>query len=192
MLKLCLIYFLWITGFWGFNYWMPTALRDVSGWSNAGIGQAFAAAMAVSLVASVYTGHSSSVRHEKRWHVAIPLFLAAAGVGVGGLVHALWIYYGCLVLAAIGTYAPMSVWWSYPTTFLSGPAAAGAIGLINSIGNLGGFAGPSITGWMRQRSGSFAGAMLYLAASLALAGLLVLTLRRDQAATDARPSGARN
>lgn len=179
VLKLCLIYFLWITGFWGFNYWMPTILRDVSGWSNLAVGQAVAVAMAISLVVSAYTGHSSSVRDEKRWHVAVHMGLAAIGVGVGGLVDSPWVYYACLVLAAIGTYAPMSVWWSYPTTFLSGPAAAGAIGLINSVGNLGGFFGPSITGWMREQSGSFAGAMLYLAASLALAGLLVLTLRRD-------------
>jgi len=74
----------------------------------------------------------------------------------------------------------MSVWWSYPTTFLSGAAAAGAVGLINSVGNLGGFVGPYITGWMQQRSGSFTGAMLYLAVSLALAGLLILTLRRER------------
>ncbi len=181
VLKLCLIYFLWITGYWGFNYWMPTALSDVSGWSNTTVGYAFAAAMVVSLAVSVYTGHSSSVRDEKRWHVALHLFIAAVGMGVGGLVQAPWLFYGCLVLAAVGTYAPMAVWWSYPTTFLSGPAAAGAIGLINSIGNLGGFFGPSITGFMREQSGGFAGAMLYLAVSLALGGLLVLTLRRDRA-----------
>ena len=182
VLKLCLIYFLWITGFWGFNYWMPTTLKDVSGWSNARSGQAVAVAMVISLVASAYTGHSSSVRNEKRWHVAIHMFLAAVGLGLGGLVHAPWIYYGCLVLAAIGTYAPMAVWWSYPTTFLSGSAAAGAIGLINSTGNLGGFFGPSITGWMRQQSGSFAGAMLYLAASLAARG----TARADAQERQAR------
>jgi MFS transporter, ACS family, tartrate transporter len=75
----------------------------------------------------------------------------------------------------------MSVWWSYPTTFLSGAAAAGAVGLINSIGNLGGFVGPFITGWMKERSGSFAGAMLYLAVSLMLAGVFILTLKREPA-----------
>jgi nitrate/nitrite transporter NarK len=83
-----------------------------------------------------------------------------------------------MVLAAVGTYAPMSVWWSYPTTFLSGSAAAGAIGLINSMGNLGGFVGPYLTGWVRHETGSFAGAMLALAMALLLAGLLILTLRR--------------
>jgi MFS family permease len=142
--------------------------------------------MVISLAASVYTGHSSSVRDEKRWHVALHLLIAAVGMAVGGLVQAPWLFYGCLVLAGIGTYAPMAVWWSYPTTFLSGPAAAGAIGLINSIGNLGGFFGPSITGFMREQSGGFAGAMLYLAVSLALGGLLVLTLRRTDAGAGRR------
>ena len=180
VLKLCLTYFLWVTGFWGFNFWMPTIFKQVSGWSNVVIGELFAVAMLISLAASVYTGHSSSKHNEKRWHAATHMFLAAIGVGAGGFVHAPWPYYAFLVLAAIGTYAPMSVWWSYPTTFLSGAAAAGAVGLINSVGNLGGFVGPYITGWMQQRSGSFTGAMLYLAVSLALAGLLILTLRRER------------
>ena len=179
VLKLCLTYFLWITGFWGFNYWMPTALKDVSGWSNAFLGRMVAVAMVVSLIASAYTGHSSSMRNERRWHGAAHMFLAAFAVGVGGFVHAPWPYFGFLVLAAIGTYAPMSVWWAYPTTFLSGPAAAGAVGLINSVGNLGGFVGPYVTGWAKQQSGSFTGAMLYLAVSLALAGVLILTLDRE-------------
>jgi MFS transporter, ACS family, tartrate transporter len=179
VLKLCLTYFLWITGYWGFNFWTPTILKDVSGWSNAAIGQLFALAMLMSLFASAYTGHSSSKRNEKRWHGAFHMFLAAFGMGAGAFVHAPWMYYLFLVLAAIGTYAPMSVWWSYPTTFLSGAAAAGAVGLINSVGNLGGFVGPYVTGWMKQRTGSFTGAMLYLAASLALAGVLILTLKRD-------------
>lgn len=180
VLKLCLTYFLWVTGFWGFNYWMPTIFKQVSGWSNVVIGQLFAVAMVISLAASVYTGHSSSKRNEKRWHAALHMFLAAIGVGAGGFVQSPGLYYAFLILAAIGTYAPMSVWWSYPTTFLSGAAAAGAVGLINSVGNLGGFVGPYITGWMQERSGSFAGAMLYLAVSLTLAGLLILTLRRER------------
>ena len=183
VLKLCLTYFLWVTGFWGFSYWMPTVLKDVSGWSNAAIGNAFAAAMLVSLAASVYTGHSSSKRNEKRWHGALHMFLAALGVGAAAFARDPWLFLLLLTLAAVGTYAPMSVWWSYPTTFLSGSAAAGAVGLINSVGNLGGFVGPYLTGWVRQTTGSFAGALLYLAVSLTLAGVLILTLRKAPAAS---------
>ena len=179
VLKLCLTYFLWITGFWGFNYWMPTALKEVSGWSSVFIGWVFAGVMMISLIASIFTGYSSSKRNEKRWHGAIHMFIAAVGVGLGAYIHNPWIFVFFFILGAIGTYAPMSVWWSYPTTFLSGSAAAGAVGLINSMGNLGGFVGPYVTGWIKQKTGSFAGANLYLAGSLIAAGLLILTLRKQ-------------
>ena len=178
VLKLCFIYFLWITSFWGFNYWMPTVLKSVSGWSNVFIGEVFAIAMTISLVVSIYIGHSSSKNNEKRWHGAVPLFLAAIGMGASAYVHAPWVYFVFLVITAVGVYAPLSVWWSYPTVFLSGAAAAGAVGMINSMGNVGGFVGPYLTGWIRQSTGSFAAAMLYMAMSLAAAGLLILTLRK--------------
>jgi MFS transporter, ACS family, tartrate transporter len=180
VLKLSLTYFLWITGFWGFSYWTPTLLKEASGWSNAAIGRAIAGAMLVSLLASLYTGHSSSKRGEKRWHGALHMFIAAIGLSGFAFTRDPWLFCAFMVLAAVGTYAPMSVWWSYPTTFLSGMAAAGAIGLVNSMGNLGGFVGPYVTGWVRQTTGSFAGAMLYLAASLAAAGFLILTLHKSR------------
>jgi nitrate/nitrite transporter NarK len=179
VLRLALIYFLWVTGFWGFNYWMPTLLKQASGWSNLAIGEAFALAMIVSLVASLATGHSSSRRDEKRWHAAGHLFLAALGMAAGAFARDPWAFLACMVLAAVGTYAPLAVWWSYPTTFLSGAAAAGAVGLINSMGNLGGFAGPYLTGWVKQATGSYTGALLYLSLSLGAAGLLILTLPKQ-------------
>jgi sugar phosphate permease len=184
VLKLAFIYFLYITGFWGFNYWMPTVLKSISGWSNLAIGVVLAVPMIISLVASAYNGHSSSKRNEKRWHGAIPLFIGAIGLGVGVFMHNPVLAFFFVILANIGTYAPMAVWWSYPTTFLSGPAAAGAIGLINSCGNLGGFVGPYLTGWIKTATGSFVGAYVYLACSLTAAGLLILTLRK-QVPTDA-------
>lgn len=179
VLKLALIYFLYITGFWGFNYWMPTVLKSMSGWSNLAIGGLLAIPMFISLLASAYNGHSSSKRNEKRWHGAIPMFIGAIGLAVGVFMHNPVVAFFFVILANIGTYAPMAVWWSYPTTFLSGPAAAGAIGMINSCGNLGGFVGPYLTGWIKTTTGSFAGAYVYLACSLTAAGLLILTLRKQ-------------
>lgn len=178
VLKLCLTYFLWISGFWGFNYWMPQVLKSASGWSNLAIGWLVVVPMTVSLIAMISIGHSSSKRGERRWHGAAGLFIGAIGMGVGVFMKDPWIAFFFVVLAAVGVYAPFGVWWSYPTTFLSGTAAAGAIGLINSCGNLGGFVGPYITGFIKGSTGSFAGAWVYLACSLALAGLLILTFRK--------------
>jgi len=179
VLRLCLIYFLWITGFWGFNYWMPTVLQDLSGWSTQRVGWAVVIPMTLSLAAMVSIGRSSSRSGEKRWHGALPVFLAALGMGAGAFIRDPVVNLGFVSLAAIGVYGPFGVWWSYPTSFLSGPAAAGAVGLINSFGNLGGYLGPYFTGLVRTATHSFQWAYVALAASLLISGLLMLTLRRN-------------
>jgi ACS family tartrate transporter-like MFS transporter len=184
VLKLCLAYFCWITGFWGFNYWMPQVLKSVSGWSNMKIGWLVVIPMAISLAVMLYIGHSSSKRNEKRWHGAIGMFIGAIGLGVGVFITDPVISFFFLTLAAIGTFAPFGVWWSYPTTFLSGPAAAGAIGLINSCGNIGGFIGPYVTGFVKDATGSFVGSWVYLACSLLVAGVIMLNLKNQTASQE--------
>ena len=178
VIKLCFAYFLWISGFWGFNYWMPQVLKSIAGWSNLAIGWLSAVPMAASLVAMLAIGHSSSKNDEIRWHGAVSLFIGAIGLGLSMIVKDPWIAFFFVILAGIGTYAPFGVWWSYPTMFLSGTAAAGAIGLINSFGNTGGFVGPYVTGFIKDTTGSFAGAWIYLACSLTVAGLLMLTFKK--------------
>jgi MFS transporter, ACS family, tartrate transporter len=178
VLKLCLIYFLWITGFWGFNFWMPQVLKSLSGWSNMAIGWLTIIPMSISLLVMLAVGHSSSKTGEKRWHGALGLFVGAFGLGVGSLVTDPLISFGLVIVAAVGVYAAFGVWWSYPTTFLSGPAAAAAVAMINSFGNIGGFVGPYFTGWLKKSTGSFAIAWAYLAFSLTAAGLLMLTLKK--------------
>lgn len=176
--KLCLIYFLWITGYWGYNYWTPTVLQEASGWTSIRVGWMLVIPMSLALGGMMLVGCSSARTGEKRWHAALPLFLAAVGMGLGAVLREpLWGFVG-VCLAAVGVYGPFGVWWSYPTTFLSGAAAAGAIGLINSCGNVGGFLGPYLTGVMKDATGSVEGAYLGLASSLLAAGALMLTLRR--------------
>jgi ACS family tartrate transporter-like MFS transporter len=178
VLKLCLIYFLWITGYWGFNYWMPTVLKEVSGWSNLAIGWLIVIPMFLSLIAMLYTGSSSSKTGEKRWHGAVPMFIGAVGMGIGTFISNPSLNFIFVIITAIGVYSAFGVWWSYPTTFLSGMAAAGAVGLINSFGNVGGYVGPYLTGFVKTMTGSFHWAYVYLACSLAAAGVLMLTLKK--------------
>jgi len=178
VLKLCVIYFLWITGFWGFGYWMPTVLKEGSGWSNLAIGWLIVIPMALSLIAMIYTGNSSARTGEKRWHGAVPLFLGAAGMGIGAFIPDPQVNLLFVCLTAVGVYSAFGVWWSYPTTFLSGTAAAGAVGLINSFGNVGGYVGPYLTGFIKELTGSFVWAYVLLACSLAAAGVLMLTLKK--------------
>ena len=106
------------------------------------------------------------------------MFLAAAGMGIGTFVHLPLANLALVCLAAVGVYSAFGVWWSYPTSFLSGAAAAGAVGFINSFGNIGGYVGPYFTGVIRDLTGSFQAAYVSLAGLLLCAGLLMLTLRR--------------
>lgn len=178
VLKMCGTYFLWITGFWGFGYWMPTVLKAASGWSNLAVGWMIVLPMSLALAVMVWISHHSSKTGERRWHGAIGMFIGAAGLLLGTMTERPIPGFLFMCMAAIGVYAPFGVWWSYPTTFLSGPAAAGAIGLINSCGNVGGFLGPYMTGFLRDLTGSYTSAWLYLGFSMIASGCLMLTFKK--------------
>lgn len=180
ILKLCAIYFLWITGFWGFNVWMPTVLKSISGWSNTALGMIIVIPMLLATIGFIVVGRSSTRTGEKRWHIALPLFIGTIGMGIGSFVTDPMVSLALVCLSAIGCYAGMGVWWSVPTSFLSGAAAAGAVGLINSIGNIGGWVGPYVTGYIKDLTGSFQWAYVFLACSLLAGGLLMLTMKVTQ------------
>ena len=80
-------------------------------------------------------------------------------------------------LSAIGIYAAMGVWWTIPTSFLSGSAAAGSVALINSCGNLGGWVGPYMMGWLKTETGSFDTGYFLMALFMFVAALTVLTIQ---------------
>lgn len=176
VLKLCGIFFLWMTGFWGFNFWMPTVLKSVSGWSNTQVGGLITIPMTIAFVGFLLWGISSSRTGEKRWHMALPVFMGAISMAAGPFVTDPWFSLALVTVSALGLYIGLGVWWSYPTTFLSGSAAAAATSLINSIGCTSGWFGPYFTGYIKNVTGSFQGAYIGMAICIALAGLLLLTL----------------
>jgi ACS family tartrate transporter-like MFS transporter len=79
-----------------------------------------------------------------------------------------------LTLAAIGIYCAIGTFWSFPTAILTGTGAAAGIALVNSMGNLGGLVGPALIGVLKQATGDFTAALLFLAGSLAIAGVIAL------------------
>ena len=184
VLRLCLIYFLWIVGFWGFNFWMPQVLKALSGWSAALVGTAIAIPMGVALIAQIWWGHSSSKSGEKRWHVASAMFIGAVGLAASPFISSPLLNLLFVCITAVGVYSAMGVWWSVPTTFLSGAAAAGATALINSIANLGGYFGPYMLGVIKTTTGSYDMGYFALAACLVGAGLVMLTLKKEAPAAE--------
>jgi nitrate/nitrite transporter NarK len=118
---------------------------------------------------------------ERKGHAAVALAIAALGIGASALVDEPILKMVALSIGAFGVFAVLPVFWTFPTAFLSGAAAAAGIAVINSIGNLAGFFGPFIMGWLREAAGNFASGLLVIAAFALLAMIVVLLLRHQSA-----------
>ena len=177
VLRLCLIYFLWVVGFWGFYFWMPTVLKQLSGWSTQLLGGAIAIPMTVALLVQFFIGWSSSKTGDKGWHVSLTLMVGAFGLALSPFATDTTVALVLICLSAIGIHAAMGVWWTIPTTFLTGPAAAGSVALINSCGNLGGWVGPYMMGWIKTNTGAFDLGYFIMGGMMFAAALLVLTIK---------------
>jgi MFS family permease len=128
-------------------------------------------------VAMFFAGRHSDRTGERRGHVAVAALVAALGFAIAGSVRSPWLAMGGLTLAFMGLKSTMGPFWALGTSFLSGTAAAGGIAFINSVGNLGGFVGPTLVGVIRDRTGSNTSALFVLGGSLLLMGLFALLIR---------------
>jgi ACS family tartrate transporter-like MFS transporter len=125
-------------------------------------------------ISMVVCGWISDHIGDRRWSLFITCVISTAGLVFAGLtVGTAWSLVG-IVIAAIGFYGTKGPFWSMPTMFLTGPAAAAGIAWINSLGNLGGFFGPTIVGWAKQLTGSFAGGLYALALCALLSAVVSL------------------
>ena len=178
--RLCVLYFATIISFYGVAFWLPQIIQSFSGLSNAAASLISALPYLAASVGMVLVARHSDRTGERRRHVAAAAFAGAAGLIIGALVqrHPIAALLA-LCLTATGIWSTLGPFWSLPTTFLSGTAAAGGIALINSVGNMGGFVGPTVVGFLKERTQRFESGLLALAASLVIAGLLALSLRVD-------------
>jgi MFS transporter, ACS family, tartrate transporter len=178
VILLTLAYFFIVTGQYGFNVWVPTMIKAMSGASNFIVTLIAALPYSAALLALVLVGWSSDRTQERRWHTAGCMFVAGVGFLLSVLLQRSSVLeVAMFCVAGAGMYGYLGGFWALPTSFLTGTAAAASIGLINSLGNLGGFAGPYIVGYISNRTGSFLGGLLYLSASAMVAGLMILCLR---------------
>jgi MFS transporter, ACS family, tartrate transporter len=174
---LCALYFLNNVGTYGFEMWLPQIIRGSSAMGNVQIGFLNAIPYLVATVVMVIVGRHSDRTGERRWHVACAAFAAAAGFAASTLTGNPLIGLAALAVAFAGIKSILGPFWVIATEFLSGTAAAGGIAWINSVGNLGGFVGPTLVGQIRKATGSYTWAMIVLAGALALLGVLALGLR---------------
>jgi MFS transporter, ACS family, tartrate transporter len=116
---------------------------------------------------------------ERTWHVVLACLVAAAGLAFAGYATTVATVLAALTLVNIGISSAKPPLWSMPTLFLSGSAAAAGIATINSIGNLGGFVGPTMIGWIKETTGSYLGGLYFVAGLLVLSAALTLALARS-------------
>ncbi len=173
---LSLVYFAIVFGLYGVTFWLPQIIRSFGTRSDFGIGILSAIPFVGAAIAMVFVGRASDLSGERRWHLAVCAVIGALGLTLASMTRSPLLSLGALSIAAVGIWGTFGPFWAMPPEFLSGTAAAGAIALINSIGNLGGFAGPYLVGIVKQATHSFAGGMLLMAASLVVAAMLALTL----------------
>lgn len=177
--RLVCIYFFWATGFWGFSFWMPQVLKGLSGWSTSLIGIALIIPMVIALIGQVIWGHSSSRTGEKRWHIAIAMLIGAVGLAGAPFITNPLLSLVFITLVAVGVNSAMGIWWSVPTTFLSGAAAAGATAMINSLANLGGYFGPYMLGFVKTQTGTTDLGYFILSGGLVISAVLMVTMKKN-------------
>jgi MFS transporter, ACS family, tartrate transporter len=187
VILLALIYFLALVGLYGFNFWFPTILKRATGLPNMTVTMIAALPYLLGVFVMLWNGWHSDRTGERRWHTAIILALCGLfmAVSVGFSGH-LWTSLAFLILSGACTTAFMPSFWQLPTAFLSESAAAASIGLINSVGGLGGFVGPFLVGYLRNRTGSFTSSMIFMFVAPVLSAALVFGLRVRQAENPVR------
>ena len=171
------IYFCFVTGLYGVTFWLPTMIKTSGVKNSLDVGLLSAIPYAAAVIAMVFTSRRSDERRERRWHLAIPGILGGIGLIFSAIYgHNTAASMVALTIATAGIITTLPLFWSLPTAFLGGSAAAAGIALVNSIGNLAGFASPYLVGWIKDLTQSTNVGMYAIAAALFAGAALVLTV----------------
>ena len=175
VLLMCLIVVGLVIGTTGIAIWMPQFIKQF-GLSN--IQTSFVAAIppAFMAVAMIAVGRHSDKTGERVWHTAGPFLASAVGFAIAAFAGNPVLGLIGLTIGAAGIGGASPTIWTFPSTLLTGTAAAAGIALINSVGSTGGFFGPTIIGWVRDATGGFQGALLFLAAVMAVTATAIFLL----------------
>ncbi|MGR4851867.1 MFS transporter [Streptomyces sp. LARHCF252] len=173
---MCLIYFCFVMGQYALTFWMPTFIESTGIEGNLAIGALSAVPFLAALVTMNVLGRSADKRRERRWHLVVPSLMGAVGFSLAaGWAGSTALSLVALSVAAAGVLTCAPLFWSLPTAFLGGTAAAVGLAAINSVGNLAGFVSPYMIGALKDATGSTSLPMYVLALSLVVGAAAVLT-----------------
>lgn len=177
-LLLCAIYLAVVIGYYGLTFFIPAITARMQGRSVAEQTIIAMLPYVCGLITMLWNAKHSDQTGERRIHTVWPLLLGAVALGVASMaIDNLPVAVICLCLAGVGLHAYLPVFWTWPTAFMTSAMAATAVGLINSVGNLGGYFGPQVVGQMRKQSGSYVPGLRFLAVCVLVSGLLALLLK---------------
>jgi len=174
-------YFCWMVGYYGINMFLPTiskGLSEKTSISTQSMGWILGLMYICAMVTMILVGNHSDKKNERRLHVAVCLAISAIAMIISSYIAntSIILSFVFLTIALCGTFGAYAPFWAIPPSFLTGAAAGGAIALINSIGNLGGFFGPYIVGYIKDTTGSFNMSMIFLGVSLIIGSCIVVFL----------------
>lgn len=177
VLLLAMAYFCTVTCSYGIEFFMPSVLKEWYSMSLDKLTWLIILPPALALCGQLFGGWSSDRFQERRFHAVVPIVIGAIALAVAPMTHGqLGLTVACFMVAFGGFKTYMPAFWALPSLFLTKSAAAGSIGLINSVGNLGGFLGPTIMGQVKTATGSFTGGLYFLCASMVVAASIIYFL----------------
>jgi len=167
------IYFCVVLGQYGLTFWLPTIIRKSGVADPLWVGVFTAIPYLCAIVALPLIGMSADRRRERRFHLAIPMLVAAAGFAVLPTLGSVPASIICLSIAAAGILASSSQFWSLPTALLGGMSAAAGIAAVNCFANLAGFFSPAIVGWLNDLTGRSTAGLIFISTAVTLGACLV-------------------
>jgi ACS family tartrate transporter-like MFS transporter len=166
---------------YGLSFFLPQIVSAFGGLSNVEVGLITALPYIVGAVGMIIWSRHSDSMGERKWHTIIPLGVIVVGLALAAVMPTPALKMILLCVAGFGFFSVLPVFWTLPTTFLSGAGAAAGIAAVNSIGNLGGYFGPKVFGWLKDSTGSDYTSLMFLAACAIVGAVIVLVLGHDPA-----------
>jgi D-galactonate transporter len=164
---------------YGIVYFLPQIVKQF-GLTNMQTGLVSAIPFAVGAVGMIWYGRRSDRLMERRSHTSIAFMITALGLLATALSPNPYLRLIGLSVASFGAFSTLPVFWSMPTAFLSGAAAAAGVAYINSIANIAGFVGPFAMGWIKDATGSFDGGLLVIGAVCLISSIATLCVHHDR------------
>jgi ACS family tartrate transporter-like MFS transporter len=180
VIALAFVYFGAVATNYGISFWLPQIVQDFGGLSKLQVGLITAIPYAIGLVGMIWWARRSDAKLERKGHAAFALAVAGGFIALSTAFTSPTLKMACLSIAGFGVFSVLPVFWTFPTAFLSGAAAAAGIAIINALGNLAGFVGPYAMGFIKDATGSFSGGLLFISVCGLAAMVIVLLLPHEE------------